>query len=408
MRTAILTVILGLGSLVPICAQDPASLSMFQTPVPGPAQAGGAVVGSQTGRESIYYWVIARTPGGTTSPTPVVVQNTVGAANLTVSNYITISWSAVSGATGYDVVRSVTPVYPVPGTGTCTCAVVLNTALLTVNDQGGALSAYPFVGAVPSVPVQAFLTIDNRTSTNPFVNLQLLSPRYNVTAPLGSGSGIVDWYNNGVLVGSRTKANFVPDTNNTWVMTDDGVNGWVSVQAVPVIPPSTPTITMPLLIGVCTPGGANMGLGWTYAGTNAASTSCQAAWTGSGANDRLNLLYNATNQVSYAHFPVPAGITAGSLTLKFHIVTATTNVATFSAAVGCYAVNSDVTVNLSFTAPASVTFAQAFGTANRLNRGSVVLTSAGIASGNFCVVSLTRTDAAGGNFFVPETWLEFQ
>jgi len=170
---------------------------------------------------------------------------------------------------------------------------------------------------------------------------------------------------------------------------------------------TTPTVSLPLLIGVCTPGGGNMGLGWTYSGTNAASTSCQSAWSGSGASDRLTLLYNTANMVSYAHFGVPTGITGGSLTLKFHIQSGATVTPTFEAAVGCYAVNADTSSNISFGTPVTVTWAQSWGTANRMNRGSVTISSASIVAGNYCMVLLRRTDANGSNFFVNTTWLEF-
>ncbi len=97
----------------------------------------GSVVGA-SGGSSYYYWIVARYPVGNTFPVgPVAVFNAPN--TLSGGNYIRIGWNAPLGATGYDVLRTSTPISP---NGSCTCAVVANTSATSVNDTGAALSSY--------------------------------------------------------------------------------------------------------------------------------------------------------------------------------------------------------------------------------------------------------------------------
>ena len=218
----------------------------FQTPaVPSPNNFGGVAVGVQGG-SNLYYWVSARTPGGATGFTPTTVFLTVGSANLTVSNYVSLSWSAVTGATGYDVLRSDTPSFPIVGSGSCTCAVVLNTSSLTVNDQGGALSAYPPVGLVASPNATANLFVNNLLWDPPFIQ-SLMNYRgtsytsaltaYQATAPTGSCSSsslpIVYNYVTGSLYGC---------ISGTWTAIGGGGS---SNQCVPTATASVITVAAP-------------------------------------------------------------------------------------------------------------------------------------------------------------------
>ena len=149
---------------------------------PGAQPVTGAstvVVGANRG-QNIYYWVVARTPSGYTAPSGVVAFNTVGIANLDSSNYVTISWNAVPLATGYDVIRSSTASYPA-STSCASCAVVLNQAGVTFNDQGGALSAYPPGGSLGVTDATGTFTVDDLTEQYPFLNFQLKTSRYDYT-----------------------------------------------------------------------------------------------------------------------------------------------------------------------------------------------------------------------------------
>lgn len=154
---------------------------------PSPSTVGASAQGARGGT-SLYYWVIARYPGGASSATMAIAFSTVGGGNLTGSNFVRVSWAPAAGATGYDVLRSDTPVFP--ATPNCAaCAVVLNTASTSVDDTGGALSAYPPGGLSSAVPVTASLTINNRDAASPHVNLQLLSNRLNEVLRVGLISG---------------------------------------------------------------------------------------------------------------------------------------------------------------------------------------------------------------------------
>ena len=88
-----------------------------------------------------------------------------------------LRWAPAAGATGYDVLRSDSPMYP--ATVSCTCAVVLNTSSTTVDDTGSSLSAYPSVGLVAAASVAGYFQINNRDESTPFVNLQLVGLRIN-------------------------------------------------------------------------------------------------------------------------------------------------------------------------------------------------------------------------------------
>lgn len=123
-----------------------------------------------TGSATYYYWVIAKSVRGNASPSfPAAVfngPNTLGSA----PNTITVVWNAVANATTYDVLRTTTNQQP----ATCTCAVVLATASLSVVDNGSSLSAYT-VNTTPSF-VAANIYLDSVSQANPFVAVQILNP----------------------------------------------------------------------------------------------------------------------------------------------------------------------------------------------------------------------------------------
>lgn len=165
-------------------------------PAPDPVQAGGHAVGLRGGA-TLYYWVIARYPIGASAPTPVMVPNTVGPVDLSVANYVNLTWNAMPGATGYDVLRSSTSTYPAP---CAACAVVINTALTAVQDTGAALTSYPPVGVVSAPVTRADITLDNQTDTKPFLRVSIgsESKRLPTAPPTPPTSGnCVQWGANG-------------------------------------------------------------------------------------------------------------------------------------------------------------------------------------------------------------------
>lgn len=170
-----------------LVGQVPTSLNFGSPAVSAPIPSATAV--GATGFTNTFYWVVARTPGGYSSPGAAIATNTVGSANFSVSNYVVISWPAISGATGYDVIRSDSPSYPA-STSCASCAVALNQAGTSFSDQGGATSAYS--GGAQSVATQAIFTLDNVTVATPQINVQILNSRQNVTFALPStGVGTV-------------------------------------------------------------------------------------------------------------------------------------------------------------------------------------------------------------------------
>lgn len=139
---------------------------------------------------AIYYWVVARYPGGVSVPTgPIEVTGTVGEQNLSSSKFVTVSWTSMPSATGYDVIRSQFPRYP--ANPTCSmCARVLNTSATTYVDQGASGNPYPATGLVSSVQASGVMTIDNLTQSVPVVKFQLGNSGYNLglvdpTVPVG-------------------------------------------------------------------------------------------------------------------------------------------------------------------------------------------------------------------------------
>lgn len=250
MKTLILC-LLSIGGL--LAQSTPPNQLQIYSPAPSPVrQIGGGTVG-QSGSTTLYYWVIARYSSGiAANTTPVAIFNTVGTANLTASNYVAISWGAVSGATGYDVLRSTTPIYP--SNPTCTgCAVVLNTPNASVNDTGAALSNYPPAGLVQASSVTATLYLDNGNSV-PYFNVQLLYRATEnlimglVSGPIadgdcieysagrlvsagagcGSGGGLGDPGSNGIVVRTAlntTVARTLQEGTNITITYPDGVSG---------------------------------------------------------------------------------------------------------------------------------------------------------------------------------------
>ena len=148
-RPRLLEILLGLAGLLGLArvvypqTVVPQSLSVQTGPPPAVTTLSGRPVNlNPVTPATLYYWAIARYPSGSVSnPTATIVTGTVGAANLSGTFYVSLSWSPMPGATGYDILRSESPTYPAP-LGTCTCAVVVNTSATTVNDQSPSLSAY--------------------------------------------------------------------------------------------------------------------------------------------------------------------------------------------------------------------------------------------------------------------------
>ena len=188
-----------------------AGLSAFAQPnqinlraeTPSPVAPPSAVYTGQLGGSQIHYWVVARYPiGDTQAAGPATANNTVGVPNLTAVNFVVVTWGAVAGATNYDVLRAITPAFPIlPCTA---CAVVLNTALTTVTDNSAAGLAYPPAGRVAAVPALLELSIDNRDENLPFVRFRMnnLNMRLPPLSGAFTGGNLAELDANGRLVDS--------------------------------------------------------------------------------------------------------------------------------------------------------------------------------------------------------------
>lgn len=150
----------------PVGAQSPSTQISLFSPAPGGITAGSA---SGSGNSTIYYYVIARYPSGLAYPQmgAIVARNTPGISNLSVSNSVTVSWNNVSGATGYDVIRSASQIPP--GTACSGCAVVLNTGGPPAIDSGQNAGDYPPPGIPAVQSATATMTLNTLLQSVPLL-----------------------------------------------------------------------------------------------------------------------------------------------------------------------------------------------------------------------------------------------
>lgn len=160
--------------LAALAFAQPSTVAIAQQ-APAAVSGASAVQFGQRGGGTLYYWVIARYPAGFVVPPTAsgIVTNSVGAANLSPSNFVRVSWAPVAGATSYDVVRSASPQFP-GSSGSCgSCSVVLGTTALTADDTG-TVGAWPDPAESPASQATFALTINNRDQSTPFVNAALV------------------------------------------------------------------------------------------------------------------------------------------------------------------------------------------------------------------------------------------
>lgn len=133
-------------------SQAPESLTTLKLNIPlltppVASGSGGAQVVGNPGPQTYYYWVVSQFPVGASSPAGPFLASQVP-NTLTVSNYVSVFWQPVAGATSYDLLRTTTPSAP---SGTCACAVSTGLTAPAANDQSNSLNAYvvnPFDASV--------------------------------------------------------------------------------------------------------------------------------------------------------------------------------------------------------------------------------------------------------------------
>ncbi|HEX3584408.1 MAG TPA: hypothetical protein VH024_00320 [Candidatus Angelobacter sp.] len=122
----------------------------LQSP-PQSVSYGAAVNSGNPGPATYYYWIVSNYAIGNSTPAgPFVDANAPN--TLSVSNGVTVSWRASSGATSYDVLRTSTSAMPV---GACNCAVATAVSSNNAADQSNTLNAYTVSTLDPSTLIAA-------------------------------------------------------------------------------------------------------------------------------------------------------------------------------------------------------------------------------------------------------------
>jgi hypothetical protein len=142
-------------------------LSWFATGAPPPAGVSAQATGVR-GSVDLYYWVAARYPAGVSLPAgPGRAVGTRGLANLAASP-VRVTWPAVSGATGYDVIVLTVPQFPV--NSTCiNCVVASNIAPNTLLNNAAPVVNFPTAGTVFVRGANIDWVFNNRDDSYPFV-----------------------------------------------------------------------------------------------------------------------------------------------------------------------------------------------------------------------------------------------
>lgn len=195
MKRSLLHGLLFLSLTLSLVAQQ----SAVTLTAPSPASVTGVtanIIGNP-GNATYYYFVVATYAIGNAPPTSGVLVASAPSV-LNSSNYVLVSWQAMSGATGYALLRTTVPTLP----ATCTaCLVTTTTTATSFSDQGAALTSYT-VSSAPNA--QAQITLDNQTASAPFLNYVLSNP-----APV-AGLNKVPTLNGAVSVGHCLQAGTNP------------------------------------------------------------------------------------------------------------------------------------------------------------------------------------------------------
>lgn len=150
----------------------------FFSPSPSPPLLVTATANSPFGQSSYCYWVVVVYPIGKSTPSsPSCLSNAIETSS------VLISWSAASGASSYDVLRTTTPILP---NVTSNIAVATAVSGTTQTDSFGALSSYTIASAVPAT---ANLYLDNTAFSTPQLRAIVTGVGGTSAFNLGSGGG---------------------------------------------------------------------------------------------------------------------------------------------------------------------------------------------------------------------------
>lgn len=139
------------------------------TASPPPPVGVTAVTVSRSGPGSTrtsYYWIVANYPVGNAVPAgPVIASSTPAVYSGT--NYVTLRWPAMSGATSYDILRTATPTLPT--SAVCVCAKATGVTATTYIDNNETLTNYTITSAGMA---RQTLTMVNKDRNYPYLDLQ--------------------------------------------------------------------------------------------------------------------------------------------------------------------------------------------------------------------------------------------
>jgi len=165
MKKLVLIMLVGLVSSFGQTPEGPSVISL-STPAPSSVTNVFTRTNGVTGQTNHCYWVVAVYPVGmVASQNYSCVSNSN--ATLSGSNYNTISWPLVVGATGYWVVRVSNSVFPGSGTVAVNSS-VLSATTSTLNDQSNTKNAFTFT---PASYANAHIRLNNGTFTQPVLNV---------------------------------------------------------------------------------------------------------------------------------------------------------------------------------------------------------------------------------------------
>lgn len=128
--------LLAVASVLSLAGQP---VTIYNSAPPKVQSSTAAVVGEPS-TTTYYYWIVAKFTGGDSAPAgPLTLSQSQRSANFSTLRYNRISWTAVTGASSYDLLRTTSSDTP---SGACACAVTTALAAVTYDDQATSTSAY--------------------------------------------------------------------------------------------------------------------------------------------------------------------------------------------------------------------------------------------------------------------------
>ena len=177
MKQHLIVLMIPFGLLAQSANNPQVTLRTPPPPLMGANQITTTIVGG-TGTTQRYFWVVVNYPIGSPGVSgPLFINNQP--ATLSVSNYVTLSWPCQSGATSYDVLKTLPgEATPLPG-NTYTYALTTGLTACTYNDIGTGRTSYTVPNPIPTAV--SSMILDNQDSAVPF--FYFTAP---VTLPTGS------------------------------------------------------------------------------------------------------------------------------------------------------------------------------------------------------------------------------